>query len=231
MKKQALITAFAVVQLCFAVPLMAAEVYSDLPVHLDSDRKYVVYSHGRIVEGDDPKPIHERWGLYDFPAIVSALARNQSFVLIAPHRPKDADLEEYVDQLISWVRQLMDSGVKAENITLVGFSRGGHMTALAANKLKPLRINTALLGTCWKSGVQDQPSITLSGRLLSIYETMDLAQSCGQLGSRSSQLSSFEEISISTGKEHGAFYVPLPDWVEPLLLWITKGLNGETEIG
>lgn len=105
----------------------------------------------------------------------------------------------------------------------MGFSRGGHITALAANQLKPMKINTALLATCWETGVQDQPSITVSGRLLSIYETTDRALSCKEIAARSAQVTSFEEVEISTGKEHGAFYTPLPDWVEPLLSWIEQG--------
>lgn len=37
-----------------------------------------------------------------------------------------------------------------------------------------------------------------------------------------SRLASFEEIAISTGKKHGAFYQPMPEWVRPLPAWIDK---------
>jgi pimeloyl-ACP methyl ester carboxylesterase len=223
MKKFIIIAALAAIQTGTVAPLMAAEVYPDFPAHIDSDRSYVIYSHGRIVEGDDPKPIHERWGIYDFPAITSRLAENNTFVLIAHHRSENTDLPSYVERLKSWVRKLVEAGVEPNRITLVGFSRGGQITALAASQLKPMNINTALLATCWEGGVQDQSSITLSGRFLSIYETTDAALSCRGLATRSVQLSSFEEVDISTGKEHGAFYTPLSDWIEPLLLWIEKG--------
>jgi pimeloyl-ACP methyl ester carboxylesterase len=222
LKEFVIIAALAAIQTCTAARLMAAEVYPDLPAHIDSDRSYVIYSHGRIVEGNDPKPIHERWGIYDFPAIVSRLSEDSSFVLVAHHRSEDTDVPSYVERLKSWVRELVEAGVDPESITLVGFSRGGQITALAASQLKPMNINTVLLATCWETGVQDQPSITLSGRLLSIYETTDSALSCRDLATRSARLSSFEEVAISTGKEHGAFYTPLSDWVEPLLLWIKK---------
>lgn len=33
-------------------------------------------------------------------------------------------------------------------------------------------------------------------------------------------VTSFEEMKISTGKGHGAFYLPRPIWVEPLLGWV-----------
>ena len=200
--------------------LLAAELHSDFPSHIDSEGRYVIYSHGRIVEGDDPRPVHERWGVYDFPAIVSKLGEDGTFTLIAHHRSENTNASNYVGRLKSWVNTLIEAGVMPERITLVGFSSGGHFTALAASQLKPLQINTALLATCWTTGVQEQPSITLSGRLLSIYETTDSALSCNKLAVRSPDLSSFEEVEITTGKEHGAFYTPRPEWIDPLLLWI-----------
>ena len=202
---------------------LAAEIYSDFPSHIDPDSKYVIYSHGHIVEGEIPRPTHERWGVYDFPAIKTKLAEDGSFNLIAHHRPANTDILSYVERLKSWVNRLVDAGVQPERITLVGFSRGGQITALASSDLKPLPINTALLATCWKTGVQEQLSITFSGRFLSIYETTDVALSCGDLAVRSNDLTSFEEIDITTGKEHGAFYTPLPDWIEPLVHWIQRG--------
>ena len=85
-----------------------------------------------------------------------------------------------------------------------------------------MSINTALLGTCWKTLAKDRPEVTFSGRLLSIYETTDSMQSCEKMAANSTLLSSFEEVPISIGKEHGAFYTPLSAWAEPLLLWIKK---------
>ena len=200
----------------------AGEAYSEFPPNVDPDGVYVIYSHGRIVEGNNSKPVHERWGVYDFPAIKRALAKNDSFNLIARHRPENADLAGEAEQLVSWVRRLLDGGVQPENITLVGFSRGGEITAVASSQLNPLAVNTVLLATCWRGGVQERASITFSGRFLSIFETTDLAQTCERIAARSDGLVSFDEIEISTGKEHGAFYTPLQEWTGPLLRWIDQ---------
>jgi hypothetical protein len=45
--------------------------------------------------------------------------------------------------------------------------------------------------------------------------------SCARLGSRG-KLASFEEISITTGRRHGAFFQPLPEWIIPLKDWIAR---------
>jgi hypothetical protein len=201
---------------------VAGEIYTTFPSRIDPDGTYVFYSHGLIVEGDNPRPIHERWGVYDFPALKTALAQTGSFNLIAHRRPANTAVASYAEQLESWVRRLIEGGVQPGRITIVGFSRGGEITALASSELKPLPINTVLLAPCWERGVQDQPAITFSGRFLSIFETTDIALSCRDLAARSENLASFEEVEISTGKEHGAFFKPRSEWIDPLLRRIQK---------
>jgi hypothetical protein len=101
---------------------MAGQVYTELPDNIDRNAKYVFYSHGFIVEGDDPKPIETRsgWRVYDFPAIKQALADDR-YHLIAHHRAKNTDPFEYAYTLNSQVRRLVKKGVNPKNITIMGF--------------------------------------------------------------------------------------------------------------
>lgn len=210
-----------VVLLClFSNVAFAGQVYEHFPKKIHPDQKYVFYSHGLIVEGDNPKPVHPKYGSYEFAAIKQALASNSDFNLIAHHRPKHTQVSAYVTQLTAWVEKLIAAGVKPNSIVLLGFSRGGEITAYASSKLSKHKINTVLLATCWKGSVQDNPDITFTGHFLSIYETSDGAKSCQKLADRSQALDSFTELAISTGKEHGAFFTPLKQWVEPLKNWI-----------
>jgi hypothetical protein len=198
----------------------AAEIYDRFPDSIHAGERYVIYSHGMIVEGDDPKPISPKYGQYDFPAIKQALFSGGGFNLIAYQRPKSPD-DTYADTLKSWVRRLLDAGVKPGRITLVGFSRGAQLTALASGGLASVDINTALLAICEDGDVSQAPGLILGGNLLSIYETSDELGSCEKLAARS-HLESFKEVPISTGKKHGAFFQPLPQWLRPLKAWIAK---------
>jgi hypothetical protein len=173
-----------------------------------------------IVEGNDPKPISPKYGQYDFPAVKQALFSGGGFNLIAYQRPKSLD-DTYADTLKSWVRRLLDAGVKPSRITLVGFSRGAQLTALASSDLASVGINTALLAICEDGDVSQASGLMLGGNLLSIYETSDELGPCGKLAARS-RLKSFNEVAISTGKKHGAFFQPLPEWTRPLKAWITE---------
>ena len=214
-----------IILILLAEPSLAGEIYTELPTQINPDGKYVFYSHGLIVEGTNPRPVHSRFGVYEFSLIKEALAKDTEFYLIAHHRPKNTEIEAYTTKLVSWVRKLVKAGVKPNNVTLMGFSRGGQLTAYASSRLKDLEINTILLATCWKGSVQSDLEVTFSGHFLSVYETTDGAKSCKQLSDRSEKLLSFEEIAISTGKKHGSFYTPMKEWVQPVKKWISWNSN------
>jgi hypothetical protein len=144
-----------------------AEIHGKFPDTIHAGERYVIYSHGSIVEGDDPKPISPQYGQYDFPAIKQSLFSAGGFNLIAFQRPKSTD-DAHADTLKSWVRRLLDAGVKPTRITLVGFSRGAQLTALASNGLASEGINTALLAICEDGDVSHAPGLAIGGNLLSI---------------------------------------------------------------
>ncbi|WP_417667536.1 alpha/beta hydrolase [Pseudidiomarina sp.] len=205
---------------------MAGGVFSSFPSKINPDEKYIIYSHGLIVEGSDTRPLHPKFGAYEFDLIKDALVIGDEFNVIAEHRPKNTEIIPYARKLASWVKALVSAGVEPSNITLVGFSRGGELTAYASSELDELNINTVLLATCWSGSVQSNPTVAFGGNFLSVYETTDEALSCKEIAKKSRRLVSFKEISISTGREHGAFFKPLEEWVVPVRQWIeSKAVN------
>jgi len=196
----------------------AGDIYTAFPETIDAQGKYVFYSHGFIVEGTNPTPKHPRFGTYDFPAIKAALAGGD-FNLIAYHRPAGTNAGEFAGKLAGDVKRLIEGGVAPENITLLGFSRGSMITAMASAKLLMPRLNTILMAICgdW---IASRPNLRLAGRVLSVYETSDRFGTCQALADQSPQITSFTEVAISTGKEHGAFFTPSKEWLEPVINWI-----------
>jgi hypothetical protein len=185
---------------------------------------YVFYSHGLIVEGNNPTPKHDRFGVYDFPAVKNAVA-DQKYNLIAYHRPLKTDPFEYANSLSEEVTTLIDKGVPAKNITLVGFSRGGFITALASSELANKELNFVIMAAC-TSRLAKNKNVVIHGNLLSIYETSDGVGSCNDVVNRNLEaIASYQEIAISTGKEHGAFYTPDPTWLNPLKKWLKRNIQ------
>jgi hypothetical protein len=201
----------------------AGSLLAEFPTQINANEKYVFYSHGFIVEGTNPTPINPRWGKYDFPEVKKALSDEQ-YNLIAYHRAKGTDPRVFAKKLAADINKLTENGVPYRNIYLVGFSRGGAITVLTSNEVASDNMNIIILAGCSRF-IKNNIELQAYGNVYSIYETSDGVGSCQFLIDRSEHVKEFEEMSISTGKEHGAFYNPLPEWVVPVKAWIKASKN------
>tara|TARA_B100000809_G_scaffold155161_1_gene152460 strand:- start:1196 stop:1453 length:258 start_codon:yes stop_codon:yes gene_type:complete len=85
--------------------------------------------------------------VYEFPKVKAALT-SEHYNLIAYHRARNTKPRAFAKKLASDVNLLIKKGVKPENISLVGFSRGGEITILASSYINSSTINIVLLATC-----------------------------------------------------------------------------------
>lgn len=197
----------------------ASPIFDKIPDEIDPNAKYIFYSHGYIVEGEDPTPVHPGWGMYDYPAILEKLT-GFGAVVISEHRKAKSSPTTHAEKLKNQVSTLLEMGVPQRNITLIGFSRGGYITALASNAIQKTDINYVLLAACTTSMSRDE-DIVLTGHVLSIHESSDSVGSCDEVIKRNPKaVSSFKEIEIFTGLEHGAFYRPTEAWISPIKSWL-----------
>lgn len=204
--------------LAVSVPARAGHIHTDIPESPELAKIHLIYLHGRIVENSGPRPTDSRYGLYDYPAILEALS-SRGAVVISAQRPPGTDMNRYAGVVVSQVEDLIDRGVPPENIVVAGFSKGGGIATRVSSFLRRPQVRFVLLAAC-----HDGPmaaNVRLTGRVLSVYEASDtLAGSCKPLADQAEGPQFFEEIKISTGKLHGAFYMPLPTWVDPVLDWV-----------
>jgi acetyl esterase/lipase len=196
----------------------AAEIYTSPPDKPDPSKTYVFYLHGKIIEEKGPRPIDTRFGLYDYPAVLDAVA-SRGAVVISAQRPKDTDMAAYAGAVVGQVERLVEAGVPENHIAVVGFSKGGGIAARVSSFLRRKDVRFVLLAACWDA---KQSPIRLTGRVLSIRESSDtlVPQSCRAFAEQAEKPTSFDEIVISTGKSHGAFYLPREVWTKPTLDFI-----------
>ena len=145
---------------------------------------------------------------------------DDDYHLIAFHRPKNTEPFTYAKKLSGQINKLLVKGVPADNITIIGFSRGAFITGLTSNLMKDTPINTIILAGCGRLVSKKHDDIQVYGHVLSVYEQTDKANTCKKLKDKSSHIASFKEIEINTGLSHGAFYRPISDWVTPVKQWI-----------
>lgn len=193
-------------------------VRSSLPENIDPNEKYVFYLHGKIIEDEGADAVSPQYGPYEFDEILSYLA-DAGFIVISEVRASQTDVDAYADLVVSQVESLLAEGVPGDNITIVGFSKGGAIAIVTSSKLSNPDLNFVLLGICgdWIN----ENALALSGKILSFYERSDeLGSTCSPLINRSPEVIEFTEIELTTGKQHGAFYSADPLWLDPLISWI-----------
>ena len=131
-------------------------------------------------------------------------------------------MDRYAKRVSEQVNTLIAEGVPSENITIVGFSKGAYITMLTSARLSNPDLNFVLIAICVDEIIAN-PSVLLTGRILSLYETSDeYGSSCKPLANRSPEVTDFEEIEFDTGKQHGAFYSADSVWLDPLIAWIVE---------
>jgi hypothetical protein len=141
---------------------------------------------------------------------------------------RTADINDGDDQAMAYaakiadrVRDLLDRGTAAEDITVAGYSLGARITLVASGLIANPKVNFVLLAGCpFKSTIPIDYS-KVKGRLLSIRDTKD--DKFGSCDGRLPDGVTYKEIVLASGEGHALFRLPdkkyLNLWKEPLLNW------------
>ena len=187
--------------------------------------RHLIYLHGRIVQDEQSaRPRHPQFGYYEMEKILAAF-RERGFVVSAKIRAKSASVSDSADQVIEEVRGLLESGVPADHVTVVGASMGASIALVASARLQNPDVRYCVLGACLSENVRallaDERQGP-SGHVLSIREASDdVTRSCAPWNSDLESQFPFvaRELVLGTGLGHGFLYRPLPEWVDPIVEW------------
>lgn len=184
---------------------------------LAQPKPVVIYLHGRIVEEQGPTAVSPQFGPYGYRAIVDSLGAS-GFEVIGDLRPRGTDPTQYAKRVADQVDSLLRAGAAAARIAVIGFSKGGGIAMLAAQRLGRTDITFVFMASCG-----EQSDLVVAGRILSVFERSDsLAQSCTAVFERAKAGTIHVEREIQTGLGHGAFFQPRPEWLEPVRAWIRR---------
>jgi len=192
------------------------------PTSHDPAKLYMFYLHGRIVEEQGIPAVSPEYGEYEYEAILAKLASHE-FTVISEQRQKNIDGMKYAERVAGQVTELLNAGVSAQNITVVGASKGASIVIAASSFLANRGLNFVLLGTCNPETVQfsKQQNLFLYGNVLTIRDSSDnLSSSCEELFAFSEgKIARHEEIVLDIGTGHGILYKPLDEWILPTVQW------------
>jgi dienelactone hydrolase len=180
--------------------------------------RYIIYAHAKIVETEGRRPTDPAYGVYEYDAMLDTM-RQAGFEVLSDQRGPNANSDSAASRIAHQVDSLISLGVAPENITVIGFSKGGWIAILASSRLQNPRLNFVFMGACgpWSNDAAD---LHVSGRMVSLIETSDtLGFSCAPMFTRKAANSVSREIALSLGLGHGTFYQPRAAWLAPALAW------------
>ncbi len=200
---------------------MNTQIMQHVPEHPDITKRYLFYLHGLIVEEAGIRPRSEEHGYYEYQLILEALAR-EGFVVISEARSKGTEIKAYADTLAAQVKALLAKKVAPGNITVVGASKGGVISAYVSTMLREKGINFVILAGLFEKCLVDE-SLKLYGNVLSIHDRSDKQSMTPSLYfQRSEGNGKFKAIVLNLDIGHGLIYRPYREWLDPLVDWVTK---------
>lgn len=196
------------------------QIIKDVPERIDAGQRYLFYLHGRIIEEQGIRPTSERWGVYEYEAILEAL-KQRGLVVISEARPRGTEIEAYATKVINQINALLKAGVAPRNITAVGASKGSVIAMVVSMRLKNREVNFVLMGNC-NDGTLEQRQIDLWGNVLSIFDASDdIGGTCQKFFEKAKGLNKRKEVKLVTGLGHGFLYKAMKEWIDPASAWAT----------
>jgi hypothetical protein len=191
-----------------------------------SGQRYLFYLHGRIIEDQGIHAVDSAngYGAYRYEDILDAF-RKSGFTVLSEVRQKNTNPLEYAHKVVNQIDSLIKKGIKPDDITVVGASKGAIISMFVSSYLKNKDVNFVFLAGCSEEILQHFPEIEFCGNILSIYEKSDDkgGLSCSQFKDRSPlTIPHYKEIELNTGLRHGFIYKPLPEWIDPAVKWANK---------
>ena len=213
----------------FPSPIAFKSTDYQFPSSIDPAKRYLFYLHGKIIEEQGIPVISHDYGEYEYIAILEKLG-GYGFVVMSEQRPKDTDGAEYAKKIREQVTTLLDAGVPATNITVVGASKGAGIAVYVSHLLENDQVNYVIMAICHPDVVESfkHDQIFLVGNVLSIYDSADeFAGSCRELFSFSEGkgISRCDEIVLNIGSGHGILYKPLDEWILPTVQWANDSIR------
>jgi predicted esterase len=202
------------------VPELALGQLAEPPANPKPDARYVFYLHGVGVEMYGSKA-SENW------RGTARSLEGKGFVVIGEERG-NVNVPDYAKKISDQAKGLIAKGVPPENITVVGYSKGGLIALSVAAWTQEPRMNFVILAGCATEKQSDLRQRQLGaaprykGRMLSIFDAADKERgSCQALFDAAGADVRGSERRIETRLGHEAFAKVSAVWFDPTVEFIS----------
>ena len=192
-----------------------------------NDERYVFFLHNRFLETHELNELHPKFGRTQYKEVIDEFEKS-GLKVISEKRNGNVDTREYAIGIVNQIDSLIKTGIKPEKITIIGTSKGGYIAQIVSTLANNQDLNFIFIACFRDSDIQNFPKINYCGNILTIYEKSDPfgVSALERKKTSSCEIKNFKEIELNTGIEHGFFFKPIKEWVNPAIKWA----NGNYDI-
>ncbi|MFZ4929214.1 alpha/beta hydrolase [Chryseobacterium sp. Mn2064] len=188
------------------------------------DKQYVFFLHNKFLEDHSFTDKHPKYGVAEYESILRQL-KSENSVVISEKRKANTEPSVYALKITKQIDSLIEKGIAANHITVVGTSQGGYIAQYVSFYEKNSQLKFVIIGATFKEdSLEKDKNFRLYGKILSITEKTDeghVQMSQEQRFTRS-EIKDFKEIELNTGLNHGFLFRTLNDWIAPTKDWIYR---------
>lgn len=202
------------------VLLIATLIFSFGTTHA---QKHIIFLHNKYLETHSIEDIHPKYGRVELDLVKNKFEK-AGFIVIANKRNGTLSMDSITHSISNQVDSIINTGVSAKEITIVGTSKGGYIAQFVSSHLKNEDLNYVFIGCYQDADILDFPNVHFCGNILTIYEKSDPYGVSAQKKKEASSLKvpNFKEIELNTGLNHGFLYKAMDEWILPSIQWANR---------
>lgn len=185
----------------------------------DQDR-YIFFLHNRFLETHDLSEAHPAHGITEYKEIINEF-ETSGFKVISEKRNGNVNAVEYANSIVRQIENLLKDGISANQITIVGASKGGYIAQYVSTISNNPNLNFVFIACFQQADIENIPDINFCGNILTIYDRSDSfgVSAIGRKLNSTCHIENFKEIELNTGMGHGFLFKPLKEWIQPTINW------------
>lgn len=193
-----------------------------------NDDRFIFFLHNRFLEEHELNELHPEFGRTEYKEIIAQFKKS-NFTVISEKRSGNVNARDYAIKINTQIDSLIQSGVKPQNITIVGTSKGGYIAQYVSTLANNQDLNFVFIASFRDHDIQNIPEINYCGNILTIYEKSDPygVSALERKKTSSCDIQQFKEIELNTGMRHGFLFKPLKEWIEPTIKWAKRDYSEE----
>lgn len=189
-----------------------------------NEKEYIFFLHNKFLEENPESTFSKEYNVkVEYNEILESF-RKDGFIVFSEKRQPQTIVIDYAKKVVLQIDSLILSGIKPEQITVIGTSKGGYIAQFVSTFAQNPELNFVFIGCFQKSDIEEIREINFCGNILTIYDKSDYygVSAIDRKETSKLKVSRFKEIELNTGLRHGFLYVASDKWLKPCKMWAKR---------